>query len=94
MVCHALKSSTVPMWIGLNSMIIDDKSPMQKVHYLMPRNMSPTDTSVVYEALRMTTYDLQIAKVALAIQSTEKPAFDCIFIQMLVVNPSKVFKQS
>uniref|UniRef100_A0A2H1WQX7 SFRICE_024035 n=1 Tax=Spodoptera frugiperda TaxID=7108 RepID=A0A2H1WQX7_SPOFR len=68
-----------PMWTGFNFRIIKDDTPKQKVSYLTPINLSPTETSVV--KLTMTqaqkvgvecnqkyvqvTYDLAIAKIAL-----------------------------
>ncbi|XP_074115522.1 uncharacterized protein LOC141538105 [Cotesia typhae] len=85
-----------PMWTGFNCRIIKDNTPKQKVSYLTPINLSPTETSVV--KLTMTqaqqvgvecdqkyvqvTYDLAIAKIALKIQATETPKFDNLFIHL------------
>lgn len=90
MVSHALQLPNVPMWVGFNCSMTDNNSSKQIVSYLTPINASPTDRSVVLETMRQSqricqdvqqtsiqvTYDLAIAKVALQIQSTEKPAFD------------------
>lgn len=92
MVSHALELTDVPMWIGFNSRIDGHDSPQQ----LTPINASPTSTSVVLEIMKQSqqiaeevkqtniqvTYDLAIAKVALQIQSTEKPKFDNLFIHL------------
>lgn len=75
---HKLGIPDIPMWIGYNSQIIEDNSPLQKVSYLTPINSSPTDHFVVYLTLKMAqrigdecnskymqlTYDLAIAKIA------------------------------
>lgn len=75
------------MWVGFNSKIIEDLSIRQKVSYLTPINISPTNISVVYETMRQSqiiaqecdqkymqvSYDLAIVKVAYQIQSTEQP---------------------
>lgn len=75
-------------------MIHNDISCKQKIAYLTIINSSPTNTSVVLETMRQglqvseecnetymeITYDLAIAKVAMQIQSTEKPRFDNLFI--------------
>ncbi|CAH0396002.1 unnamed protein product [Bemisia tabaci] len=84
---HFFQVPKTPMWVGFNSRVTVDLQPRQKVCYLTPINSSPTDKSVVAETLRQSlkiaeelrqgyiqvTYDLDIAKVALEIQSTEKP---------------------
>lgn len=36
-----------PSWTGFNSRIIEDNSPTQKVSYVTPINLSPTNVSVV-----------------------------------------------
>lgn len=85
------------MWVGFNHKIIEDNIIKQKISYLTPINLSPTDKSVVHETMRQTqqigiecqqnymqvTYDLAIAKIAFAIQSTEKPNFNNIFINLV-----------
>lgn len=84
------------MWIGYNSSIQKDKSSVQKVSYLTTINSSPTNVAVVRETMIQAqkialecgerylevTYDLAIAKVALQIQSIEKPLFDNLFIHL------------
>lgn len=96
MISHALQIPDVPMWVGFNSRIDDSNSPKQIISYLTPINSSPTNTSVVLETMKRSfeiaeelkqpyiqvTYDLAIAKVALQIQSTEKPMFDKLFIHL------------
>jgi hypothetical protein len=77
-------------------MIIKDTSPKQNISYLTTINSSPTNLSVVLETMKQAQkvaeecseeymevkYDLGIAKVALQIQSTEKPKFDDLFIHI------------
>lgn len=96
MLSHALRLPDIPMWVGFNSNIINDDSPLQLVSYLTPINASPTNASVVAETMLQSiqiadelnqtymqvTYDLAIAKVALQIQATEKPKFDRLFIHL------------
>ncbi|OXU16633.1 hypothetical protein TSAR_013301 [Trichomalopsis sarcophagae] len=93
---HFLKIENTPMWVGYNSKTMKDTSPKQKISYLMPINVSPTNKSVVYETMRQTqevakecrqgymqvTYDLAIANIAYQIKSKEKPNFENIFIHM------------
>ncbi|CAH2096461.1 unnamed protein product [Euphydryas editha] len=93
---HYTKIPSTPMWVGFNSKIIEDNSMKQKISYLTPINASPTDISVVYETMRQSqqiaqecqqpsiqvTYDLAIAKIAMQIQSEEKPIFQNLFIHM------------
>ncbi|XP_011171576.3 uncharacterized protein LOC105204222 [Solenopsis invicta] len=93
---HLLKLPDIPMWVGYNSLIFDDKSREQQVSYLTTINDSPTNNSVVVETMKQSqrvanecgeiymqvTYDLAIAKVALQIQRTEKPRFDNLFIHV------------
>lgn len=52
MLSHAFGVTPTPMWVGFNTLIFEDQSPMQKVAYLTPINVSPTDTAVVKETLR------------------------------------------
>lgn len=96
MISHALVIPNVPMWVGFNSLISDNDDPKQIISYLTPINSSPTNKSVVLETMKQSqqicqdlqqssiqvTYDLAIAKVALQIQATEKPAFDNLFIHL------------
>lgn len=93
---HFLSIPRVPMWVGFNNLIYEDKSRKQKVSYLTTINQSPTSAAVVRETMIrckkaaeelgedyiQVTYDLGIAKIALQIQSTEKPVFDYIFIHL------------
>ena len=85
-----------PMWVGFNSLIVENKHPIQRVSYLPQIEASPTRHDVVRETLERSlrlkeecdqkyisvTYDLAIAKVALCIQSMEAPTYDAIFIQL------------
>lgn len=96
MLSHAFEIPNTPMWVGFNSKIVQDNSPKQKVTYLTPINLSPTDKSVVLETMSQAqkaaqechqryiqiTYDLAIAKIALQIQATEHPRFDNVFIHL------------
>ncbi|KAL4089548.1 hypothetical protein QTP88_024568 [Uroleucon formosanum] len=82
---HALKIRNTPMWTGYNSLTTTNHGSKQKIFYLTPINMSPTNTTVIYETMvqaqkianechqnfMSVTYDLAIAKVALQIQMTE-----------------------
>lgn len=95
---HALKILGTPMWVGYNNLILDDdeNKPKQRISYLTPINMSPTNNSVVLETMNQgqkiaeecnqrymqITYDLAIAKVAMQIQATEDPKFNNLFIHM------------
>ncbi len=92
----ALNIYIIPMWVGFNSQFVVDHLPVQRIGYLPQINMSPTSTSVVRETLNIAlqvrkdcqqqymhvTYDLAIAKVALQIQSIERPLYDSIFISL------------
>ncbi|CAH0562801.1 unnamed protein product [Brassicogethes aeneus] len=67
---------------------------MQKVSYMTTINASPTNKSVIIETMKQAlqvadecgqeyiqlTYDLAITKIALQIQSLERPRFDRLFI--------------
>lgn len=35
------------MWVGFNSLIIEDEHPLDTVHYLAPINFSPTNHAVL-----------------------------------------------
>lgn len=84
------------MWLGHNCQMIADNSTVQKVKYLPPINAFPVTYDVVYETLDyalsiaqkcnqqkiIVTYDLAIAKMALQIQSQEKPLYDDIFVNL------------
>lgn len=90
-------SKNTPMWVGWNSKHLGpDKHAMQQICYSPQINSSPTSANVVLATLNMAvrimeeydqdyisvTYDLAIAKIALAIQFEEKPKFDKLFIQL------------
>lgn len=97
MLSHALEIPDTPMWVGFNSKFVKDiNTSRQKICYLTPINESPTAKNVVLETLKESqkiaeevkqceievTYDLAIAKVAMQIQSMEKPLFDNVFIHL------------
>ncbi|CAD6235328.1 GSCOCG00012410001-RA-CDS, partial [Cotesia congregata] len=85
-----------PSWTGFNSRIIEDNSPTQKVSYLTPINLSPTNVSVVAYTMEQAqnvgkecgqtyvqvTYDLAIAKIAYKIQAREGLKFSNLFIHL------------
>ncbi|KPJ19879.1 hypothetical protein RR48_02307 [Papilio machaon] len=85
-----------PSWTGFNSRIIEDNSPTQKVSYLTPIKLSPTNVSVVAYTMEQAqnvgkecgqtyvqvTYDLAIAKIAYKIQATEGLKFSNLFIHL------------
>lgn len=87
---------SVPMWLGYNCKIINDRSKIQTVEYLSPINDSPTSLAVVQKTLNIAkkvaqnchqeqiiaTYNLAIAKLAMQIQYTKKPEFDTVFINL------------
>jgi len=74
------------MWTGYNSLTTTNHGSLQKMFYLTPINMSPTNSTVIYEAMVQAqkianecnqtfmsiTYDLAIAKVALQISNNRK----------------------
>ena len=84
------------MWSGWNSLFSPQNDEVQKVWYLPQINESPTSNAVVVETLNRSlaiaaetsketiavTYDLAIAKMAMKIQSEEKPKFDKVFIAL------------
>ena len=94
-ISHYLNIKT-PMWVGFNARLLNDNSKVQKVSYLPPINLSPTDPSVVMETMKraiqvadecdqkyiVITYDLAIAKMAMQLQSMHKGDFDRIFIHL------------
>lgn len=97
MLSHALDIPNSPMWVGFNSKFVEDiNKKKQKIRYLTPINESPTDQKVVLETMRESqeiakelgeqsisvSYDLAIAKVAMQIQSVEKPVYDNLFIHL------------
>lgn len=92
----AILKEDVPMWAGWNNLKINESFPVQNVCYLPPINESPTSLSVVAHTLNTAqniavacqqnyisvTYDLAIAKLAMQIQSEERPKYDNVFIQL------------
>lgn len=52
MLSHALQLPNVPMWVGFNSLLVDNNSPKLIVSYLTPINESPTNKSVVLETMK------------------------------------------
>lgn len=97
MFSHALEIPKTPMWVGFNFKLIGDfNTAQQKICYLAPINESPTGKDVVVQTMKESqeiakeigekcisvTYDLAIAKMAMQIQSTEKPRFDNLFIHL------------
>lgn len=87
---------STPMWVGFYTGITIDDSQSQTVDYLPQINASPTSQSVVYETMLraksiaekcgqneiIVSYDLGIAKQAMAIQLNEKPTFDNVFVNL------------
>ena len=45
-------SNNVPMWVGWNSTLFEDKSPINKIFYLPQINQSPTSVAVVAETMK------------------------------------------
>lgn len=90
------KALETPLWSGFNAKVIKDPNVKQKVAYLPQINASPTSNDVVLATMKMAqqlrkevgqsymlvTYDLAIAKMALAIQAEESPRFGDLFIQL------------
>jgi len=86
--------SNCPMWVGWNSLFVEDLLPVQIVGYMETINLPPTRNDVVQETMKRTqavakecgqdqiivTYDLAIAKIASQIQYSESPRFDNIFV--------------
>lgn len=93
---HAFRVPNTPSWTGFNSRIIEDNIPKQRVSYLSPINLSPTNASVVAHTMEQAqnvgiecgqtyvqvTYDLAIAKIAYKIQATEGRKFSNLFIHL------------
>ena len=82
------------MWVGWNSQMTDDPLPKQKIAYMENLTFPITRLDVVAETLHVTQqvaqecgqeygvvhYDLNAAKPALQIQSTEAPKYDNLSI--------------
>ncbi|CAH2015292.1 unnamed protein product [Acanthoscelides obtectus] len=93
---HVFHVPNTPSWTGFNCRILEDNSLKQKVSYLTPINLSPTNVSVVAytmeqaqsvgkecgQAYVQVSYDLAIAKIALKIQATEGLKFSNLFIHL------------
>lgn len=93
------------MWIGFNNNITIDNSRRQIIDYLPQINSSPTSYTIVHDtmiqALKIAqechqehiivTYDLDIARMAMQIQLTEKPKFDNLFIYLGAFHTEMVF---
>ena len=91
---HVFDIPKTPMWTGFHSQLLVDRSLMQRVPYMTTIIASPTKESVVIETMKQAlqvanecgqeftqvTYDLAIAKVALQIQSVERPRLNRLFI--------------
>ena len=84
-----------PMWVGFNAQFSSQCIRNQiKVWYMRQIPFSPTSNTVVVETLKRSlqvadecgratiscTFDLNIAKMALAIQAEESPTYDRVFI--------------
>lgn len=92
----ALVETEIPMWTGWNNQMSSNVLPIQNICYLPPINESPTSVSVVAHTLKLAqniasecqqqyisvTYDLAIAKLAMQIQSEERPKYNNVFIQL------------
>lgn len=90
---HVFHVPNTPSWTGFYSRIIENNTPKQKVSYLTPINLSPTNISVVAYTMEQAqnvgkecgqsyvqvTYDLAIAKIAYKIQATEGLKFNNLF---------------
>jgi hypothetical protein len=86
---------SMPQWVGWNSLVVNDKSPLQNICYMENLSLPPTQLDVVLEVLKRSenvrlecgqpympvTFDHAIAKPAAQIQSEESPKFDKLFIQ-------------
>ena len=93
---HARIDSGVPMWLGFNSMTHVDNLPKQTVHYMPNLNKAITSNDVVRETMRvalscarecgqaygLVTYDLDVAKTAMRIRSSDMDEFKDLFIMM------------
>lgn len=94
MISHVVEKKNIPMWAGFNANDHTDSNPKQAVLYMPNIDRSPTNDDVVLETLSLTqkcaeecgqrygvvTYDLDVAKRALKLQTTEAPKFDDVFV--------------
>lgn len=100
LVSHVFHVPNTPMWTGFNCRTIEDNSPRQKVPYLTPINLSPTNTSVVAYTMEQAqavgkecgqtyvqvTYDLAIAKIAYKIHFIHLGSFHLMQLELLSMN--------
>ena len=84
----------IPMWVGLNSLYLNDDLQKQNICYMKNISLPPTRLDVVLKTMQVSqdaarkskehyalvTYDLAIAIPAMAIQAQESPKFDNLFI--------------
>lgn len=86
------------MWVGFHhNLNKDSHNNKEKICYLTPINESPTNIiPILIESMKQSqsiaaeigqpyinvTYDLAIAKIAMQVQSTEKPVYDNLFIHL------------
>lgn len=96
MLSVAVEIPKTPMWVGFNTKFIDDYNKKRKIRYLTPVNESPTEKKVIIETMKESlkiaeelgkknicvSYDLDIARVAMQMQSIEKPVYDNLFIHL------------
>ena len=96
MISHEVCPNITPLWVGWNSKNFNEVQNMQKIWYMSPINQSPTSDAVVAETMNKAvkvaeecgkksisvTYDLAIAKKAMQIQTTEKPKYDVVFVNL------------
>ena len=101
--CNPEKNT--PLWAGWNSKFYSAEEPLQKIWYMKQINASATANSVVKETMQRAllvaeecqrksiavSYDLAIAKIAMQIQETERPAFDKLFICLGVFHIEMAF---
>ena len=86
----------IPMWVGYNSLTHEDNTCQQIVSYLTTIIASPTSIAVVKYTLdqclqvadeigdkyMQVSYDLGVEKIAMQVQSTERPTYDSIVIHL------------
>ena len=94
---NQLAGDNPPMWVGFNAQFSSQRISQQvKIWYMRQIPFSPTSNTVVAETLNRSlkgadecdretiscTFDLNIAKMAWAIQEEESPLYDRIFISL------------
>lgn len=91
-----LRKGKTPLHAGFISKFITDPLPIQRICYMDPIPMSPTDNAVVRETMIRTMnvaketgqewavvmYDLAVALKAYSIQALERPRFDKLLIML------------